>query len=496
MRGRGKEFEDGVLFMNIVMAASEAFPFCKTGGLADVAGALAKELAASKTNKVILFLPHYRDINRVSTLHVVPGTFLIPVGDRLENASLSYIRWGAVLVFFINSTKYFDRSGFYRAAAGDFPDNDERFIFYSRAVLESCKFIGFRPDVIHAHDWQAGLIPAYLKTVYKTDAFFTRTRSLFTIHNMAYQGQYPYSSFVKAGFYTVDYVPERFEYYGGISYLKSGIVYSDFINTVSPNYAKEVTLDQKMGFGMEGLLRYRGQTFKGILNGLDTGVWDPESDPLIPFEYESSSPVKGKAACKQFLQNMLGLEENPLKPLIGIVSRMDYQKGLDLIPGVIEQLKDKAQFVVVGTGDAGMERAFTAIAKNNVGRVAYVGKIDEELAHRVYAGSDIFLMPSRFEPCGLSQMISMRYGAVPVVSRVGGLTDTVRGFDGTDKKATGFFILKFSERGILDAVEYALKYFQDKRIWGLLVKNGMEKDFSWLKSSRQYEDLYKEIISR
>ncbi|ACC98771.1 Glycogen/starch synthase, ADP-glucose type [Elusimicrobium minutum Pei191] len=482
--------------MNIVLAASEAFPFCKTGGLADVTGSLAKELSKHKGNRVILFLPHYRNINRVASLKVVPGTFLIPIGDRLETASLSYISWGNVLVFFINNTKYFDRPELYRTAAGDYFDNDERFIFFNRAVLESCKFIGYRPDIIHAHDWQAGLLPAYLKTVYKTDAFFTRTRSLFTIHNMAYQGQYPYSTFIKTGFHTVDYVPERFEYYGGISYLKSGIVYADYVNTVSPNYAKEITLDEKMGFGMEGLLRSRQDTFCGILNGLDTGVWDPEHDPLIPYSYESFSPVKGKAACKQFLQNMLGLEVSPSKPLVGIVSRMDYQKGLDLIPGVVNKYKDKVQFVVVGTGDSGMEKAFMALAKNNVGKVAYVAKVDEELAHRVYAGSDIFLMPSRFEPCGLSQMISMRYGTVPIVSRVGGLLDTVKGYDGITKYATGFFILEFSETGIERSLDYALKYYQDKRCWGMLIKNGMEKDFSWTKSAQEYQDLYKKIISK
>ncbi|WP_424246063.1 starch synthase [Elusimicrobium posterum] len=482
--------------MNIVLAASEAFPFCKTGGLADVTGALAKELAKKKENRVILFLPHYRDINRVASLKVVPGTFLIPIGDRLESVSLSYLNWGSVLVFFISSTKYFDRPGFYRTANGDFFDNDERFILYSRAVLESCKYIGFRPDIIHAHDWQAGLIPAYLKTVYKTDAFFTRTRSVFTIHNMAYQGHYPYTAFAKAGFYGVDYTPEKFEYYGGISFLKSGIVFSDMVNTVSPNYAKEVAQDSKMGFGMEGLLKYRGDKFCGIVNGLDTGIWDPEHDPLIPFSYDSFSPVKGKAGCKQFLQKLMGLTEDLQKPIIGIVSRMDYQKGLDLVPGVIEKLKDQVQFAIIGSGDAMMEKAYAAIARNNPGKVAYVAKVDEELAHRIYAGSDLFLMPSRFEPCGLSQMISMRYGTVPVVSRVGGLVDTVEGYDGIRKDATGFFILKFSEPGITTALEYALKQFADKRVWGMLVKNGMEKDFSWDKSAQQYFDMYKKVISK
>lgn len=474
--------------MNIVMAASEAFPFCKTGGLADVTGALTQELAKDKKNKVLLFLPHYRNIKNASSLKVIPGTFLIPVGDRLETVSLSYINWAGALVFFVNCAKYFDRDGFYNQKNIAFTDNDERFILFSRAVLESCKYIGFRPDIIHAHDWQGGLIPAYMKTVYKTDAFFTRTRSVFTIHNMAYQGHYPYSSFLKTGFYTVDYVPERFEYYGGISYLKSGVVYADKVNTVSPNYAREIKGPTGMGFGMEGILNHRGEDFSGIVNGLDIKVWDPEDDPLIPSPYDAFSPAKGKSACKLFLQNLLKLEANPAKPVVGIVSRLDYQKGLDLAVHVIDKLKEKMQFAVLGTGDKAMERAFSALARAYPGKVAYVDKVDEELAHRVYAGADVFLMPSRFEPCGLSQMIAMRYGTVPVVSRVGGLVDTV-------STSTGFFLDGINENSILYALEKAATLYNDKRAWGLLIKNGMNKDFSWDKSAKEYIDVYKRAVS-
>ncbi|WP_428897734.1 starch synthase [Parelusimicrobium proximum] len=484
--------------MRIVLAASEAFPFCKTGGLADVSGALAKELANNPQNKVLLFLPHYRTINKMYTLKVLPGVFLIPVGDRLESVSLSYTTWGKVLVFFVNCNKYFDRPELYFTKTGEYPDNDERFILFSRAVLESCKFLGFRPELIHAHDWQTGLIPAYLKTVYKTDAFFTRTRSVFTIHNMAYQGHFPYSSFLKAGFYTVDYVPERFEYYGGISYLKSGIVYADKVNTVSPNYAKEIIGTSGMGFGMEGLLRYRGTDFSGILNGLDIGVWDPENDSLIASPYEPEAPVRGKALCKQNLQTLMGLDKDPTKPLVGIVSRMDYQKGLDLVIETVEKMKDKMQFAIVGTGDQSMEKAFAALARANVGSVAYAGKVDEELAHKVYAGADMFLMPSRFEPCGLSQMISMRYGTVPIVSKVGGLVDTVTDYDSRVKNtnATGIAISSISSTGIAAALERAITLYQDKRAWALLVKNGMTQDFSWTKSTAKYMDLYKDAASK
>lgn len=480
--------------MNIVLAASEAFPFCKTGGLADVVGALCQQFASRKGNKVLLFLPHYRNVVRVSSLKVVPGVYLIPIGDRIEQVSLSYINWGNVLVFFVGNRKYFDRPELYRTKEGEYADNDERYILFSRAVLEGCKFIGFRPDIIHCHDWQTGLIPAYLKTVYKLDAFYTRTRSLYTIHNIAYQGHYPYSSFRKAGFHPVDYTPEKFEYYGGISFLKSGLVFADKINTVSPHYALEVQSDPAMGFGLEGLLRHRSNDFCGIVNGIDTEVWDPELDPVLPLGYDADSVQEGKLASKLALQQQCKLDQDPDKPLIGIVSRLDYQKGLDIVVNLIERLKGRAQFVVLGMGDPMLEKAYQSLARNNPAEVSYHGKLDEDLAHRIYAGSDLFLMPSRFEPCGLSQLIAMKYGTIPVVSKVGGLVDTVKGYYPDSPDATGFFIDNFSENGIYATVDSALKVFADKRTWNKLVRNAMRQDLSWDKSAQAYLNLYRKTI--
>ena len=481
--------------MNIVLAASEAFPFCKTGGLADVVGALCQQFASRKGNKVLLFLPHYRNIVRVSSLKVVPGVYLIPVGDRIEQVSLSYVNWGNVLVFFVGNRKYFDRPELYRTAQGEYADNDERFILFCRAVLEGCKFIGFRPDLIHCHDWQTGLIPAYLKTVYKLDAFYTRTRCLYTIHNIAYQGHFPYASFRKAGFHPVDYTPAKFEYYGGISFLKSGIVFADNINTVSPNYAREVQSDPAKGFGLEGLLRYRSDHFSGIVNGIDTEVWDPELDPILPIGYDISEVENGKLTAKQAVRQQCKLDQSSTQPLVAIVSRLDYQKGLDAAVKVIETLKDRAQFVILGTGDPMLEKAYQSLARNNAGKVAFINRLDEDLAHRIYAGADFFLMPSRFEPCGLTQLIAMKYGTLPIVSHVGGLVDTVVGFNGINEEtATGFFIEPLTEKNILQTVERALHVYEDKKLLNRLVRNAMRQDVSWDRSAQMYLDLYQKTV--
>jgi starch synthase len=481
--------------MNIVIAASEAFPFCKTGGLADVAGALTQDFSRVKGCKVILFLPHYRSIKNASSLKSMPGSFFIPMGARLEPARLSYLRWGNALVFFINSPKYFDRPELYCHNGKDYPDNDERFIFYCRAVLEACKFVGLRPDIIHAHDWQAGLIAAYLNTVYKTDAFFTKTRSMFTIHNIAFQGFYPRGSFVKAGFFEADFTPDKFEYWGGVSYLKTGIIFADKVNTVSPNYANEL-LSGKNSFGMEGILRGKGADFKGIVNGIDTDVWDPQSDTMLPMGYDDES-LKGKTVCKTVLQNELGLEADENTPLVGMVSRLAYQKGTDIAASIIEKFTDKVQFAIEGRGERAAEEAFKRLSYLYPRAVSYRGEVDEELAHKIYGASDMFLMPSRFEPCGLSQMIAMRYGTVPIVSKVGGLLDTVNGFGGANSsKATGFFIDSLDAEGVIMAIERALAAYKQKNLWRAIVKNAMTADFSWEKSSGAYLNCFKEIVAR
>ena len=354
-------------------------------------------------------------------------------------------------------------------------------------MLEACKFIGFRPDIIHAHDWQAGLIPAYLNTVYKTDAFFTRTRSMFTIHNIAFQGYYKRDSFIKAGFYDADFTPDKFEYWGGISYLKTGMVFADKVNTVSPNYAKEL-LEGKNSFGMEGVLRGKGADFSGIINGIDGEVWDPQSDTLIPMGYDDES-LKNKTVCKTALQKELGLDVNPDIPLVGMVSRLAYQKGVDIAANIIPQFAGKAQFVIQGKGDEKAEDIFSRLEYMYPRGVTFCDIVDEGVAHKVYAASDIFLMPSRFEPCGLSQMIAMRYGSVPVVSKSGGLLDTV-------KPITGFFMETIDASGLTAALNKALSVYAQKQAWRTLVINGMTADFSWENSSKQYLKLFNEIMKR
>lgn len=482
--------------MNIVIAASEAFPFCKTGGLADVTGALTQDFSRIRGAKVVLFLPHYRSIKNASSLRTVPGTFFIPIGARLEPARISYLKWGNALVFFIENNKYFDRGELYFNQGGDYPDNDERFIFYSRAVLEACKFIGFRPDVIHAHDWQAGLIPAYLNTVYKTDAFFTKTRSLFTIHNIAYQGYYHRDSFIKAGFFDADFTADKFEYWGGISFLKAGIVFADKATTVSPTYAKEL-LNGKNSFGMEGILKGKASDFMGIINGIDGDIWDPQSDTLISMGYDDES-LKGKALCKSALQSEMGLDVDANIPVFGMVSRMAYQKGVDLVADIIPQFTGKAQFVIQGKGDPKAEEIFARLNYLYPKTVAFAPVIDESLAHKIYAGSDMFLMPSRFEPCGLSQMISMRYGTIPIVSQEGGLVDTVKGYadNGANKKATGFFIDWLDTNGLSRAINRALVVYNEKNIWRSMILNAMSENFSWENSSRQYIKCFNEVVKR
>ena len=478
--------------MKVLFATSEAYPFAMSGGLADVAGALPKALRKRFVGARII-LPLYGSISEEMRKQM---TFIcsitVPVAWRRQYCGVFEAHVDGVIYYFIDNQYYFKRDGLY-----GYYDDAERFTFFSRAVLEVLPHIDFQPDIIHCNDWQTALIPAYLKTVYKLDAFFTRTRSLLTIHNIAYQGHYPYSSFEKAGFHPVDFTADKFEYYGGMSFLKSGIVFADNVNTVSPNYAKEVQADPSMGFGLEGLLKHRSKNFFGIVNGIDTEIWDPEIDTLLPLGYDAATFGKNKPVSKQLLQEQTGLKKDLQKPLVGVVSRLDYQKGLDLAYNVIERLHEKVQFVVLGMGDPLVEKQYRELAKKYPSAVAYVDRLDEELAHHIYAGADLFLMPSRFEPCGLSQMISMKYGTLPVVSKVGGLVDTVVGYkeNSDNAAATGFFIQNFSENSIEAALQQALRVFEDKRTWNKLVKNAMLKDNSWDKSAQDYMTLYKKTAS-
>ena len=476
--------------MKILIAASEAFPFCKTGGLADVTGALSQVFSRAEDTEVVLFLPRYRNVGGGAfSLKAAGGSFLIPVGNRVETATMSRVQWGKVAVYFIENPKYFDRPGIYRTATGDYEDNDERFLFFSRAVLEGAKFIGFKPDIIHCHDWQTGLVPAYLRTLYRIDSFYAKTASVYTIHNIAYQGMFPKETLLKAGFSWQDFTPERLEYYGGINFMKAALVFADLVTTVSPTYASEIQYRPEFGHGMEGVLKRRTSDLFGILNGIDEEIWDPATDTFLERGYELKSFQRGKAAAKKALQKELGLEENKDLILAGVVSRLDRQKGLDVLLRTAPEFLEKMQFVVLGAGDPGLSDAFTALAAANPKRVAFKSGFDEELAHRIYGGSDIFVMPSRFEPCGLSQMIAMRYGSLPVVTRTGGLKDTVF-YNGEPKDSNGFAIDNADELQLKSVLGHIVSLYAWRENWNLMVKNAMRGDYSWGKSAEAYLKLF------
>ena len=485
--------------MNILIAASEAFPFCKTGGLGDVTGALAQTLAQNPDNKVVLMLPRYRDISCPDGLTPYPyppnGKFFIPISGGVEPAYLEKLSWGNIDVFFIKNDRLFDRPGLYRSSSGDYADNDERFAFFSRAVLEASKYITFKPDIIHCHDWQTGLIPAFLKTLYRIDAFFTNTASVFTIHNLAYQGIFGRDSVMKAGLSWNDFTSDKLEFYGSLNYMKAALVFADMITTVSPTYAEEIQFRGDLGHGLDGILRSRSSDFRGIINGIDQDIWNPETDKKIFRNYNADTYEQGKAYNKSELQKQLGLEENPKKILAGIVSRMDSQKGLDVVLHIAHEFMDRIQFVALGSGDPSLCEGFRHLVQNHKGCAAFSSDFDEPLAHKIYSASDLFLMPSRFEPCGLSQMIAMRYGSLPVVTRTGGLKDTVT-HNGVAEESNGFAIDNAEDGQLRWMLQQAIRIYDSGTSFNTMIKNAMMGDYSWKKPSEKYLEIYAEALQK
>ncbi|MBI4347173.1 MAG: glycogen synthase GlgA [Elusimicrobia bacterium] len=483
--------------MKILLASSEAVPFCKTGGLADVVGALT-QLLSRHGHQVCLFLPKYKSIDLGAfSIKPLPGGYVIPIGDDLEKASLSWAEWKGATVYFVDSPKYFSRNGLYGEEGKDYEDNDERFLFFSRAVLEGAKFVDFRPDVVHCHDWQTALIPAYLKLLYHIDAFYARTGTLLTLHNLAYQGVFPKDVPFIAGFGWTHFTPDRLEYYGGMNFLKAGLVYADRLNTVSPTYAQEIQADGAFGRGLEGVLRQRSADLRGILNGIDLELWDPEKDKLLPKAFGSKTFAEGKAANKAAVRKECGLAESGRGPLFGVISRLDPQKGLDLVVELVPRLVESgAQLVVLGDGSPELREDFRRLASRFPLAVHLHSGFDEPFAHRLYAAVDLFLMPSRFEPCGLGQMIAMRYGALPVATRTGGLADTVR------EEATpaglppnGFVAPAASSAAVWSAIERALSLWARPPEWADRVRAAMGSDYSWDRSAATYEALCREIMA-
>jgi starch synthase len=467
--------------MRVLFCSSEAFPYAKTGGLADVAGALPKTLALEGL-EVMLALPKYKQVGYLAEDKIFIGDReLLAVGEKPSEEI------EGVKTLFIRQDELYLRDSLY-----GYPDDAERFIFFSKAVLSLIKKLDWKPDVIHCNDWQTGLIPVYLKTILKEDGFYKGIATIFTIHNLAYQGNFPPQTLQLAGLPWELFSFDKLEFWGNFSFMKGGIVYSDLITTVSPRYAEEIKTPE-FGAGMEGALAYRGDRLRGILNGIDYDVWNPAKDDYLFVPYGFSSLEKKKEN-KHFLQREVGLPEKDV-PLIGMVSRLASQKGFDILLSAIDDLLEKdLQMIILGKGEREIEEGLIEKAEKHREKMKVFIEFNEKLSHQIYAGCDIFLMPSLYEPCGLGQMIAMRYGTVPVVREVGGLADSVKEFDPTKGEGTGFLFKEYSPRALSDAVSRALEFYKNKNIWRKIQENCMKMDFSWRSSARKYIEIYEEAI--
>jgi starch synthase len=467
----------------ILMVASEANPFAKTGGLADVVGSLAAALRA-RGEEVGIVLPRYRCVPLENARRVWDdlGVWL---GHAHYAAGVFQALEREVSYYFIDCPALYDRDGIYGDASGDFPDNHIRFAVLSQAALAVVRHL-FRPRVLHCHDWQSALAPVYIHTRFSMDPTFFGLRTLLTIHNLGYQGLYPREILPAIGLDDTLFSPDQLEFHGKVNLLMGGIRSSDALNAVSPTYAREIQ-GPELGFGLDGLLRARSQALSGILNGVDYAEWDPRTDPHLAANY-SPEHLRGKRVSKADLLAEFGLPpENLDKPLAGIVARFDSQKGFDLLQEVASELAaEDLCLVVLGTGAPDTERFFQAWAAANPAKIAVRIAYDTRLAHKIEAGCDLFLMPSRYEPCGLNQMYSLRYGTVPVVRATGGLEDTV-------DEETGFKFREYSGAALLAAIRAALAAFRDPEQWIARMRRGMARDYSWNASAAQYAALYRRL---
>jgi starch synthase len=477
--------------VRILFVASEGLPFSKTGGLADVVEALPKALVA-QGHEVAVVLPRYRG---TKTTAVVMPSLTIPLGNRLRfPAILDGTQIAGVRYFFVDDPAYFDRDGFYGNSAGDFPDNAERYGEFCRAAIEIVKHV-WPADVIHCHDWQTALVPVFLRTSYSDDPVVKDTPVVFTIHNMGYHGLFGRDALDRAGIPAFTYSPAGIEFFGKVNFLKAGLVYSDYVTTVSRRYAQEIQTPE-YGYGLEGVVRSRADRLVGILNGVDYSAWNPEKDKLIPMKY-SAKDMSGKHVCKQLLLEIFGISpEYASRPLIGIVSRFADQKGFDLIAEkAYELMKEEVSIVVLGTGDKKYEQLFTALANTFPGRAGVKIEYSDETAHKIEAGADMFLMPSRYEPSGLNQMYSLKYGTVPIVRATGGLDDSVEPFDLEHGTGTGFKFAEYTGNAMMFAIRQALHHCNDERIWKRIQLNGMAKDFSWKAPAAEYAKVYEAALN-
>ncbi len=483
--------------LKILFATPEAVPFAKTGGLADVAGALPKFLQPLGC-EVILVMPYYRMVKRSGfPLQYLGEEIDVPLGDETLRAEVYQGHLDKKIpVYFIGRDEFFDREYLYSSPKGDYFDNAERFVFFTRAVLHLARHIQYSPDVIHHHEWQTGLIPAYLKSIYGNDPFFEHTATVFTIHNIAYQGLFKKEKLSLTGLPPEMYNPEGIEFWERINLMKAGIVYADAINTVSQKYSEEIQTPE-YGYGLEGILRKRRKDLYGILNGVDYQDWNPSHDPHLITPYDLND-LSGKKECKKDLLKEVGLPLSLEKaPLLGMISRLADQKGFDLLAEIIDELFTlDIGFVLLGTGEQKYHDLFGRIAAKYPQKAGIRIAYDDRLAHKIEAGADLFLMPSKYEPCGLNQIYSLKYGTIPVVRATGGLDDTITHYDPSTGTGNGFKFARYDAKEFLNQIKTAIGLYAQPEHWTRLIRNAMASDFSWQKSAEAYLQLYRKAMEK
>jgi starch synthase len=487
--------------LNVVMVAAECVPFAKVGGLADVIGALPQALERLGVNVTVVIPRHSTiDLGKFGfEPYPSPGNDRVAVG--FESIPFDVHRGklpsSSIDIFLLGNDRFFNRPGIYvdPATAKDYPDQADRWIFFQRAVLELFKGASPAPDILHCHDHQTGLIPAYLRKFYRTDYSYAQTRSVFTIHNLGYQGLFPRDVMMRSGFNDAEFYPTSpFEFYGSMNFMKVGTTYADLVTTVSPTYAREIQESSEFGYGLEGVLKERSDTLVGILNGIDDELWNPAKDSLIRAKY-SSANLSGKIKNKEALLQKYGLDPSHMEwPLLGMISRIDVQKGFDLVVSILDYLLSKdLYFVLLGSGNKETEGYLRTVIDRHPGKGGIRFEFDNGSAHLTEAGADILLMPSKYEPCGLNQMYSLRYGTVPIVRKTGGLADTVLEYDASTGGGTGFVFEDYDPMQLKAAVDRALALWPDKKAWRRLMLNGMRQDFSWTKSATKYVEAYQRV---
>lgn len=486
---------------NVLFVTSEVFPYSKTGGLADVSNSLPQALN-SLGNDVRIVTPKYGPLDeRRLQIHEIKRLKDLKLNvngkDTRFSIKSSFIHGKntKAQMYLLESLDYFKNKGIYQNSntKKDFANNDERFLFFCKAVIEILEILQWKPDVIHCNDWQTGLIPAFIKTVYKDNPYLSDIKTVFTIHNLAYQGNFPVSSFAKTGMPDSVLTEKGGLHYGQFSYLKTGLNYADMISTVSEKYAEEIRTDKEYGCGLEDVLNTKKKRMVGILNGIDYGTWNPVVDKLIPYRY-TYQEIPLKYENKRELLEKRKIEYDEDIPLIGVISRLVDQKGFDLIQKALPKLmQENIHMIILGTGEEKYHKFLKAAEKKYKNKLAVEINFDENLAHQIEAASDMYLMPSKFEPCGLNQMYSLKYGTVPIVRNTGGLADTI--IDYRKPKGNGFLFDKYDSDEMVKTVKSAIKLFHDKDKWNKLVRQGMSLDFSWKVSAQKYMKLYKDVNS-